>query len=124
MRSIRRLTILLLLAAGALVPGVASAMPSETADGGWGTNGRVSAIVYVGNVVVVGGTFTEVHDAGGAGLNSLPRNNIAAFDATTGEPLASWAPNLNGAVNALAVSPDGKRVYAGGAFSTVNGVAR
>ena len=70
-------------------------MPSTTADVTWATNGRVSAIAQVGNLVVMGGTFTEVHEAGGAGPGVLPRSNLAAFDATTGAPVSGWAPSFN-----------------------------
>jgi hypothetical protein len=54
----------------------------------------------------------------------LPRSNIAAFDTTTGQPITSWAPNVDGEVAALAVSADGSKVYAGGSFTTVDGLAR
>jgi fibronectin type 3 domain-containing protein len=102
-----------------------SAMPSNTADTTWATDGHISAIVQVGNLVVVGGTFTSIVENGGLGPSSLPRNNLAAFDATTGAPApAGWAPNVNGAVSALAVSADGTRVYAGGSFTSVDGVTR
>ena len=46
------------------------------------------------------------------------RDNIAAIDLTTGQP-TSWNPRTNDTVFALAVS--GSTVYAGGAFTTVNG---
>jgi hypothetical protein len=48
---------------------------------------------------------------------------LAAIDRTTGE-LTDWAPGTNGPVLALAASRSGERVYAGGAFTTVDGVAR
>src|SRR5919205_3342419 len=101
----------LVLAATAL------AIPNATADPAWGTNGHVSAIVQVGNIAIVGGTFTEVAENGGSGPATLPRNNIAAFDTTTGEPLSGWAPSVDGEVAALAVSADGSKVYAAGAFT-------
>ena len=46
-----------------------------------------------------------------------------AVDASTGQ-LTSWDPNANDAVQALAVSSDGTRVYAGGSFTSVGGAAR
>jgi fibronectin type 3 domain-containing protein len=90
----------------------------------WGTNGVVKAVVHIGNTVVVGGTFTQIADNGGAGSSVLPRSNIAAFDATTGAPLQGWAPSIDGEVDALAVSADGTKVYAGGDFATANGLPR
>jgi chitodextrinase len=112
-----------LVAALALAPR-AAAMPSETADRSWGVDGRVSAIVQVGGVVIVGGAFSQALEDGGAGTATLPRANLAAFDATTGAPLPGWDPLLNGAVYALALAPDGGRLYVGGAFTTVDGVSR
>jgi chitodextrinase len=107
-----------------LAPPGALAMPSNTADSTWGVNGRVSAIVQVGDTVYVGGTFTQAAENGGAGPVSLPRSNIAAFDATTGALRATWDPNVNGEVRALAASADGNRIYAGGSFSTVDAIGR
>jgi hypothetical protein len=98
----------------------AGAMPREAPDETWGTNGRVNAIVQVGNIVYIGGNFTEVHEDGGAGAGVRARSYLAAFDATTGQP-TSWAPSADGEVFALAASPDGSRIYAGGAFTRVNG---
>jgi outer membrane protein assembly factor BamB len=45
---------------------------------------------------------------------------VAALDATTGAPV--WIGTANGDVRALAMSADGSRVLAGGAFTTVTGV--
>jgi hypothetical protein len=59
--------------------------------------------VQVGNIIYVGGNFTEVHENGGEGPGVLARKNLAAFDATTGAPTA-WAPSANGEVGVQAVS--------------------
>ena len=107
-----------------LTPSGALAMPSGHADSTWGVNGRVSAIVQVGDTVYVGGTFTQAAENGGAGPASLPRSNIAAFDATTGALIGTWDPSINGEVRALAASSDGSRIYAGGSFTTVDALGR
>ncbi len=86
------------------------------------SNGRVYAIAKVGGTVVVGGTFSAVQSSTG-GL-SIARNYIMAFDELTGAVSTTFVPTLDGTVNALAASPDGKSVYVGGAFRTVNGVAQ
>jgi outer membrane protein assembly factor BamB len=109
--------------AAVLVP-LAQGLPDDVPADTWGTNGRVNAIIQVGNVVYLGGEFTQVRENGGAGPGALVRNYIAAFDATTGAPLAGWDPSLNGVLYALAPSADGTRIYAGGSFTTVDGVAR
>ena len=72
------------------------------------------AIVHLGSVTYVGGTFTQVMDHSG---NVLARSNLAAFDAAGNA--TSWAPSANGAVDAL--TTDGTRIYAGGAFTQING---
>jgi hypothetical protein len=123
-RAGRRLTAAAALVATLALAPRAAAMPNEIPDRTWGTDGRVSAIVQVGDVVIAGGAFTQALEDGGAGTGMLPRSNLAAFDATTGAPLPSWDPVLNGAVYALALSADGSRLYVGGAFTTVDGSAR
>ena len=95
---------------------------SEFPDPTWQTNGTVLATAYSGNVVYLAGSFTEVRPPGQS-TGGVARNNAAAFSATTGELLA-WNPNLNGKVNALAVSGDGSTVYLGGAFTSVGGQGR
>ena len=123
-RMARRTAIIaVLLAATALAP-LAQGLPDDVADETWSPNGRVNAIVQVGNVVVIGGDFTEVREDGGAGPGSLARSYIAALDATTGAPIESWDPVLDAEVFALAASPDGSKVYAGGSFTTADGLKR
>jgi hypothetical protein len=88
----------------------------------WGTNGRVSAVLAdpASGRVFVAGSFTAVTDA--SGTQSLPIANLAAFDPSTGTFDASWTPNPNGAVTALALS--GGQLYVGGAFTQVSGQTR
>ncbi len=82
-------------------------------------DGIVNAIALVGGTVVVGGSFSEVRDAGSTQV--LERDNIFAYDLATGRILPDFAPYLDGPVNALA-SGTGGTVYAGGAFTEVGGV--
>ncbi|MFL6139376.1 MAG: PKD domain-containing protein [Frankiaceae bacterium] len=84
-------------------------------------DGRVYAVVQAGNRIILGGSFTQAQNAGST--TTLTRNRVLAFNATTGVIDTSFAPNVDGDVNALAVSADGQSVYLGGAFNTVNGVA-
>ncbi len=76
---------------------------------------RVKAMVATASTVYLGGGFTHV--------GSSARNRLAAVRASDGA-LLSWAPNANGAVHALALSPDGARLVVGGAFTTLNGSSR
>ena len=83
-------------------------------------DGRVNSIVQIGQTMIVGGRFTQVQEAGSATV--LTRNNIFAFDSTTGEVDAGFAPNVGDEVMALLPAKDGASVYVGGKFVTVNGV--
>ena len=88
-------------------------------------NGIAWSQVVIGNVVYVGGKFTRARPAGSpAGSNEVARNNILAYNITTGVLVPGFAPSLNGEVRATAASPDGTRLYVGGAFTTVNGTSR
>ncbi len=64
--------------------------------------------------IYVGGSFTTA--------NGQQRDRIAAYSTATGQLIASFAPNLDATVNAIAVT--NTTVYIGGVFSRANGVAR
>lgn len=66
----------------------------------------VRALAVVGGNLYVGGAFNTA--------NSTARNNLAAFDTTSGA-LTAFDPNVNSEVRALAVS--GTTLYAAGDFS-------
>ncbi|MFJ2241036.1 LamG-like jellyroll fold domain-containing protein [Streptomyces sp. NPDC087859] len=111
--------------AAALTPPVAL-----TADdlSTWQTNGVVYALAQADGVVFAGGTFSAIRPEGAAAGDPTekPAVNFAAFDAATGEPtgctLSFTVGDGTATVRALAVSPDGQTLYAGGYFGTVNGV--
>ena len=86
-------------------------------------DGKVAAVVQVGNKLVAGGQFTKVASAA-APTTAIARSNIFAFDATTGAIDNAFAPVLDGQVESLAVAPDGLHVFAGGSFTRINGVAQ
>ena len=97
----------------------ADALPTVQIDG------VVWTQVVVGNTVYVGGSFSNARPAGAQpGQNTTTRNNLLAFDIRTGDLITSWNPNANAQVRALAVSPDGTRLYAGGDFTSIGGVPR
>ncbi|MEW9554810.1 hypothetical protein [Nonomuraea sp. NPDC050783] len=81
-------------------------------------DGIVNAIAVAGRTVVVGGSFSEVSDAGRT--ESLPRDNLFAFDLLTGRLLREFAPVVGGPVYALAAGERGT-VYVGGDFHGVDG---
>ncbi|MHA7278693.1 PKD domain-containing protein [Arthrobacter sp. MDT2-2] len=104
--------------AGAANPATVSADPLPTVQ----VDGVVWQQVVVGNTVYVAGNFTTARPAGAAaGTSTVARNNILAYDITTGALLQSFAPSLNAQARSIAASPDGSRIYVGGAFTTVNG---
>jgi hypothetical protein len=83
-----------------------------------GTPGVDDGIVYafatVGSATVVGGSFTTV--------GGVAHRGIFAFDTATNTVSTSFSPVLNGTVNTLWPGPTAGTVYAGGDFTTVNGV--
>jgi hypothetical protein len=84
-------------------------------------NGAVYAFAEIGDTVYVGGSFTSVRTA--ASTARIARSYLFAYDRPTGALRSTFVPALNGAVQAMAVSPDGKLIV-GGEFITVNGVSR
>ena len=128
-----------LLALLALVPGTAQGLYAPhagvvSADPADATphilDGKVTAILPLGNRVFVGGTFTQVQEAGDA-KPILPRRGLFAFDPSTGAVASDFVanfnidpdPNLDRAVEALAPAPDGRSVFVAGNFGQLNGVA-
>ena len=88
-------------------------------------NGVAWQQAIAGNKVYVGGDFQNARPAGAAaGVNTVPRTNMLAYDITTGVLDPTWAPNPNGAVRAVVKSPDGTRLYVGGSFTSIAGVSK
>ncbi|MEU6082975.1 LamG-like jellyroll fold domain-containing protein [Streptomyces sp. NPDC047108] len=93
----------------------------------WQTNGIVWAMAEAGGVVFAGGTFSSVRPPDApAGTGEQQAVNFVALDAATGAPtnckLSFTIGSGTATVRSLAVSPDGKTLYAGGQFGAVNGV--
>lgn len=79
--------------------------------------------VIIGNTVYVVGSFSAARPAGAdPGTQEVTRNNILAYDITTGALINSFAPNLNGQALAIRPSPDNSILYVGGSFTSVNGM--
>jgi hypothetical protein len=80
-------------------------------------NGTVWSMAVVGDTVIVGGSFTAVADS--SRRHTYARRNMFAYDLHDGT-VRSFDPDVDGTVYALATGPD-DTVYAGGAFTEVNG---
>jgi hypothetical protein len=112
--------VLLVLVACALVTagGVALALPGTAPDDTLGTNGKVRALLQVGDVMWVGGQFTATSD-GQSGLS-----NLVGLDVSTGQRATSVVdvPNVTGSSSIVYdLATDGTNVYAAGKFSASNG---
>ncbi|MGH8961450.1 MAG: hypothetical protein ACRDWT_09610 [Jatrophihabitantaceae bacterium] len=90
---------------GALVSSIAPSFNAQV---------KVVTVSPDGSRVYVGGQFTSV--------NGVTRNRIAAFDASTGALINSFAPSVDSVVNAIVAT--NATVYVGGAFSKSSSVAR
>lgn len=84
-------------------------------------NGEARAFAEIGDMVYVGGTFTEIRTASATTWGSRPY--LFAYHRDTGAISTTFLPVLDGAVNTLAVTPTGSLIV-GGVFKNVNGVAR
>ncbi len=81
----------------------------------------------------LGGSITAIADAGGGKIlvagdfvrvdGNASIRRLARFDVATGALDTTFAPAINGTINAIAVQSDG-RIVIGGAFNLVNGLAR
>ena len=88
-------------------------------------NGVVWSQVVVGNTVYAAGSFSNARPAGAApGTNLTARTNVLSYNLSTGQLITSFNPQVNAQVLSIAAAPDGSRIYIGGDFSQVNGVAK
>ncbi len=88
-------------------------------------NGVVWNQQVAGDRVYVGGEFTRARPPGAAaGTSEVVRNNMMAYSLSTGALNTSFAPDFNAEVRDLALTPDGTKLVAVGAFTSINGEAR
>ena len=92
----------------------------------WQVNGVVWKQAVAGTTVYAVGSFTKTRPPGVAagGPGEVAASNILAYDITTGERIASFAPQLNGQALTAELSPDQSTLYIGGDFTMVDGQAR
>ena len=112
----------LLVAASA--PASAASDLNDIGDHTYQTNGRVAAILPIGNTIYLAGSFTSMRPYGAdPGTGEVPRSYLAAVDRDTGQ-LLPWNPGANKEAYALAASADGSTIYVGGLFTKVGGLTR
>jgi hypothetical protein len=80
-------------------------------------DGQVQTLAQVGNVIIVGGSFTTVRNAGST--TDIARRNLFAFNATTGQISTTFVPNPNSTVYKVLPAADGTSVYLGGNFTSI-----
>ena len=93
----------------------ASPSPTPVETTGLGGKSVYDLVVLDSGRVILGGAFTSI--------GTYPRSNLGAVT-VAGKPDPDFAPSVNGAVHAVAVSADGSRLFIGGTFTEVNGVPR
>jgi hypothetical protein len=59
-------------------------------------DGQINALLPVGNRIIAAGLFSQVQASGGGAV--LTRNNIFAFDASTGTIDTTFVPDVNGEI--------------------------
>jgi hypothetical protein len=81
-----------------------------------GASPEVLGLAVAGDSLYVGGPF--------AGIDGTQRRRLAAVGATSGVVSDTFRPSPDALVKAVAVSPDGTKVYAGGNFTAIGGQTR
>ncbi len=87
-------------------------------------NGEIWDMEVVGNRVFIAGSFTSLANTTGNNRGTVSQRYLAAYNINTGLIDTTFRPTFNGGVNAVEASPDGTKLFVGGTFSTVSGVAR
>jgi hypothetical protein len=102
---------------------------NPTPDDTWMTNsgGKVYAVVRSGGYIYVGGQFTSIRSAATGG-QSFAATNLARFRADTGAGDPAWTPDVTGEdmtkTKVYALAASGGKIWVGGKFGAVDGVAR
>ena len=87
------------------------------------STGEIWDMEVVGTRVFIAGSFTSLQNTTG-GNATVNQRYLAAYDINTGLIDQNFRPTFNGGVSEVEASPDGTKLFVGGSFNTVNGVAR
>jgi PKD repeat protein len=90
------------------------------------SDGEISDIEVIPslNRVFIAGNFTSIQNNTGTNTTTYQQAGLASYNLTTGLVDAQFRPSFNGGVAAVEASPDGTKLFVGGSFNTVNGVAK
>ena len=99
--------------------GTAEAFGAGKGDSVWryASNGDFQAVALLKRKLYFGGHFTKLDRK----TEEIRRNKLMAVAAPTGRLDARWKPGANGGVWSMTANPARHRVYAGGAFTQING---
>jgi chitodextrinase len=84
-------------------------------------NANVTAFADIGDTIYVGGKFLQVQH--GPGGPTFDQPYLAAFDKPTGEWIPTFNPVIDEPIWEIKAAPDGSKLFVGGEFTNVNGVA-
>ncbi|GAA1478315.1 hypothetical protein GCM10009623_27610 [Nocardioides aestuarii] len=90
------------------------------------SNGEIWDIEVVPslNRVFIAGSFTSIQNNTATNTTTYNQAGLASYNLNTGLVDASFRPTFNGGVAAVEATPDGTKLFVGGTFNTVNGVAK
>ncbi len=74
------------------------------------------------NRVFIAGSFTSLANTTGS-TATINQRYLASYNLTTGLIDTAFRPTFDGGVSAVEASPDGTKLYVGGTFNTISGVA-
>lgn len=100
----------------AAVDGTSGALVSGWQADTVGLNPIVRALAVSGPRVYVGGRYT--------GIDGTTRRHLVALGVDSGNVVTTFRPTPSAGIAGLAVSADGTKVYAGGAFTSIGGQQR
>lgn len=76
------------------------------------------------NRVFIAGNFTSIQNNTGTNTTTYQQAGLASYNLNTGLVDTQFRPSFNGGVAAVEATPDGTKLFVGGSFNTVNGVAK
>jgi PKD repeat protein len=90
------------------------------------SNGEIWDIEVVPslNRVFIAGSFSSLQNTTGTNTAVVNQGSLASYNYQTGLVDTSFRPTFNGSVSAVEASPDGTKLFVGGSFNAVNGVAK